>query len=148
VGGLTSTWIRRVSLISGDWCWLGNMRGAILYAPGDVRCEERSDPTIIEPTDAIVRTVATCVRGSDLWPYRGIDPVRQARPIGHEFCGIVEQVGDAVTAVKPGQFVIGGCTASDDTCAHCRFGFQISCINSTGYDGCQSELIRIPLADG
>jgi threonine dehydrogenase-like Zn-dependent dehydrogenase len=68
------------------------MRGAILHAPDDVRCEERPEPTILEPTDAIVRTVATCVCGSDLWPYRGIDPVNTARPIGHEYCGIVEQV--------------------------------------------------------
>jgi threonine dehydrogenase-like Zn-dependent dehydrogenase len=72
------------------------MRGAILFAPGDVRCEERPDPVIMEPTDAIVRTVATCVCGSDLWPYRGIDHVTQTRAIGHEYCGIVEQVGDAV----------------------------------------------------
>jgi threonine dehydrogenase-like Zn-dependent dehydrogenase len=89
------------------------MQGAILYALGDVRCEERADPTIIEPTDAIVRTVATCVCESDLWPYRGIDPVRQARAIGHEFCGIVERVGGAVTSVQTGQFVIGGFTASE-----------------------------------
>jgi len=124
------------------------MQGAILYAPGDVRCEERPDPTIIEPTDAIVRTVATCVCGSDLWPYRGIDSVRQARAIGHEYCGIVEQVGGVVTSVQTGQFVVGGFTASDNTCANCLFGFQISCVNGSGYDGCQSELIRIPLADG
>jgi threonine dehydrogenase-like Zn-dependent dehydrogenase len=124
------------------------MRGAILHAPGDVRCEERPDPRILEPTDAIVRTVATCVCGSDLWPYRGIDAVRKARPIGHEFCGIVEQVGDAVTAIKPGQFVIGGFSASDNTCPPCRAGMHISCEQSTGYDGCQSEFIRIPLADG
>jgi threonine dehydrogenase-like Zn-dependent dehydrogenase len=119
-----------------------------LYAPGDVRYEERPDPTIVEPTDAIVRAVATCVCGSDLWPYRGIDPVKKARPIGHEFCGIVEEVGEAVVDVRPGQFVVGGFSASDNTCPHCRHGFQISCVNGTGYDGCQSELIRIPLADG
>ena len=124
------------------------MRGAILHAPGDVRCEERTEPTILEPTDAIVRTVAICVCGSDLWPYRGIDAVNQARPIGHEYCGVVEQVGEAVSAVQPGQFVIGGFSASDNTCPHCRAGMHISCEQSTGYDGCQSELIRIPLADG
>ena len=124
------------------------MRGAILHAPGDVRCEERPDPTILEPTDAIVRTVATCVCGSDLWPYRGIDAVRKARPIGHEFCGTVEQVGDTVAAIKPGQFVIGGFSASDNTCPPCRAGMHIGCEQSTGYDGCQSEFIRIPLADG
>ena len=82
------------------------MRGAILYAPGDVRCEERADPMIMEPADAIVHAVATCVCGSDLWRYRGIDQVTQATAIGHEYCGIVEQVGDAVTSIQPGQFVV------------------------------------------
>jgi threonine dehydrogenase-like Zn-dependent dehydrogenase len=124
------------------------MRGAILHAPRDVRYEERPDSMIIEPTDAIVRTVATCICGSDLWPYRGIDKVIEPRPIGHEYCGIVEQVGSAVTSVKPGQFVIGGFVASDNTCPNCRYGVQTSCLQGTGYDGCQSELIRIPLADG
>jgi threonine dehydrogenase-like Zn-dependent dehydrogenase len=124
------------------------MRGAILHAPGDVRYEERPDPMIIKPTDAIVRTVATCICGSDLWPYRGIDEGTQPWAIGHEYCGIVEQVGSAVTSVKPGQFVIGGFVASDNTCPNCRAGVQTSCLQGTGYDGCQSELIRIPLADG
>ena len=124
------------------------MRGAILHAPGDVRYEERPDPMIIKPTDAIVRTVATCICGSDLWPYRGIDEVTQPWAIGHEYCGIVEQVGSAVTSVKPGQFVIGGFVASDNTCPNCCAGVQTSCLQGTGYDGCQSELIRIPLADG
>ena len=124
------------------------MRGAILHAPGDVRYEERPDPAIMEPTDAIVRTVATCVCGSDLWPYRGIDKVTQARNIGHEFCGIVQEVGDAVANIQPGQFVIGGFSASDNTCPHCRAGMHVHCEQGTGYDGCQSELIRIPLADG
>ncbi|MFL5592165.1 MAG: zinc-dependent alcohol dehydrogenase family protein [Ktedonobacteraceae bacterium] len=124
------------------------MRGAILHAPGNVRYEERPDPMIIKSTDAIVRTVATCICGSDLWPYRGIDEVTQPWAIGHEYCGIVEQVGSAVTSVKPGQFVIGGFVASDNTCPNCRAGVQTSCLQGTGYDGCQSELIRIPLADG
>ena len=124
------------------------MRGAILYAPGDVRCEERPDPIIMAPTDAIVRTVATCVCGSDLWPYRGIDQVTQARAIGHEFCGIVEQIGDAVNSLQPGQFVVGGFLTSDNTCPNCRAGVHSSCQQGTGYDGCQSELIRIPLAEG
>jgi threonine dehydrogenase-like Zn-dependent dehydrogenase len=121
---------------------------AILYAPGDVCCEERPDPTIIEPIDAIVRTVATRVCGSDLWPYRGIDQVSQPRAIGHEYCGFVEQVGDAVPLFSRDKFVIGGFRASDNICAHCRAGVQVSCERGSGYDGCQSELIRIPLADG
>ncbi|HEY2174465.1 MAG TPA: zinc-dependent alcohol dehydrogenase family protein [Mycobacteriales bacterium] len=124
------------------------MRGTILYAPGDVRFEERPDPTIIEPSDAIVRATATCVCGSDLWPYRGLDEVSQPRAIGHEYCGIVEQVGDHVTSITPGQFVIGGFLTSDNTCPHCRAGVQSACQRGTGYDGCQSELIRVPLADG
>ena len=124
------------------------MRGAVLHAAGDVRCEQRPDPVIIEPTDAIVRAAATCVCGSDLWPYRGIDQVPRARAIGHEFCGIVEQIGDTVTVIQPGQFVIGGFLASDNTCPNCHAGMHSSCLQGVGYDGCQSELIRVPLADG
>ena len=74
------------------------MRGTVLHAPGDVRWEERADPVIVEPTDAVVRTVATCVCGSDLWPYRGLDRVTAPRAIGHEYCGVVAEVGDAVTS--------------------------------------------------
>ena len=124
------------------------MQGTVLYAPGDVRYEQRPDPTILEPTDAVVRTVVTCVCGSDLWPYRGIDDVTGARAIGHEYCGIVERVGEKVRNVSPGQFVIGGFGASDNTCPHCLAGFQSHCVQGAGYDGCQSELIRIPLAEG
>ncbi|HEX6287658.1 MAG TPA: DUF2255 family protein [Herpetosiphonaceae bacterium] len=118
------------------------MRGAMLHAAGDVRYEERPDPLIIEPTDAIVRTMATCICGSDLWPYRGIDQFTQPWAIGHEYCGIVEQVGSAVTSVQPGQFVIGGFVASDNTCPTCRAGVQTNCQQGTGYDGCQVEEIE------
>ena len=124
------------------------MRGVILYGPGDVRVEDRPDPVIQQPTDAIVRTVATCVCGSDLWPYRGIDPLRKPRPYGHEYVGIVEEVGPDVRRIRPGQFVVGGFYASDGTCPHCRAGFPFSCVDSTPYDGCQSQFIPIPLADG
>jgi threonine dehydrogenase-like Zn-dependent dehydrogenase len=137
---------RPTSTLSGEGS--NDMRGAVLHAPGDVRYEERPDPTIIEPTDAIVSTTATCVCGSDLWPYRGLDKVTRPRAIGHEYCGIVEQVGDAVTSVRPGQFVIGGFLTSDNTCPNCRAGVHSSCQRGTGYDGCQSELIRIQWADG
>ena len=102
------------------------MRGAVLYGPRDVRFEERPDPTIIQPTDAVIRLSATCVCGSDLWPYRGISR-RRADAMGHEYCGIVEEVGGAVQTVKPGQFVIGSFFASDNTCPHCRAGYQTSC---------------------
>jgi threonine dehydrogenase-like Zn-dependent dehydrogenase len=126
------------------------MRGAVLYAPGDVRVETRDDPTIIEPTDAIIRLSATCVCGSDLWPYRGIQAVDGPQPMGHEYVGIVEEVGRDVRTVKPGQFVIGSFFASDNTCEICRAGYQSSCIHRepVGAIGTQAELARIPLADG
>jgi len=103
------------------------MRGAVLYAPGDVRFEERQAPRIVEPTDAVIEMSATCACGSDLWPYRGIQAVAGPTPVGHEYCGIVEEVGRAVTEVKPGQFVIGSFFASDNTCPNCRAGYQTSC---------------------
>ena len=124
------------------------MRGVILYGAGDIRVEDREDPKIIEPTDAIIRMVAACVCGSDLWPYRGVDSVTEPRPIGHEYVGIVEEIGNQVDKIKPGQFVVGGFYASDGTCPHCRAGYQRSCVNRAGFDGCQAEYIRIPLADG
>ena len=100
------------------------MRGAVVRGPKDVRLEERPDPTIQQPTDAIVRTVAACVCGSDLWRYRGVQQVSQPPPIGHEYVGVVEAVGDAVTSVKQGQFVVGGFLTSDNTYAVCRAGMQ------------------------
>ena len=124
------------------------MYGAVIHAPGDVRYEERPDPTISEPTDAIVRTVAACVCGSDLWRYRGISAVPKPTPIGHEYCGIVEAVGTGVTTVRPGDFVVGGFLYSDDTCPLCRKGAHANCLHGGGYAGCQAELIRIPQADG
>lgn len=126
------------------------MRGAILYAPGDVRFEERADPKIVNATDAVIRTVATCVCGSDLWSYRGINPVEQPTPFGHEYVGIVEEAGDDVKNIKPGQFVIGSFVACDNTCVTCRNGYQTNCLHRefVGAEGCQAEKIRIPLADG
>src|SRR5881398_1835489 len=124
------------------------MRGTMLYGPRDVRFEERPDPTIIEPTDAIIRISAACVCGSDLWPYRGIEPTTQPRPMGHEYCGIVEEVGSAVRNIKPGQFVVGSFFASDNTCPNCQFGYQSSCMHRESVSGAQSPLLRVPLADG
>ena len=92
------------------------MRASVIYGPSDVRSEELPEPTIIEPTDAIVRNAATCICGSDLWEYRGLNPIEHPQPFGHEYCGVVEAVGGAVTSVKPGQFVIGSFFASDGTC--------------------------------
>ena len=78
------------------------MKGTMLYGARDVRFEDRPDPKIIEPTDAIIKLSAACVCGSDLWPYRGIDPVKQPVPMGHEYVGIVEEVGSEVRNIKPG----------------------------------------------
>src|SRR5439155_16537464 len=126
------------------------MKGTVLYGPRDVRFEERDTPTIIKPADAIIRVSATCVCGSDLWPYRGVNPIPQPTPVGHEYCGIVEEVGSDVSSVTPGQFVIGSFFASDNTCPHCRAGYQSSCQYSeyVGAGGAQAELLRVPLADG
>src|SRR3989442_14550391 len=126
------------------------MRGAVLNAPGDVRLEARDDPTIVEPTDAIIRLSATCICGSDLWPYRGIEAIQGPAPMGHEYVGIVEEVGSDVRTIKRGQFVIGSFFASDNTCEICRAGYQSACIHRepVGAIGTQAELARIPLADG
>src|SRR6266436_5815253 len=124
------------------------MRGAVLYGPRDVRFEERETPKIVKPTDAIIRISATCVCGSDLWSYRGIQPIAQPTPMGHEYCGIVEEVGSAVTSVKPGQFVIGSFFASDNVCPTCRIGYQSSCQHRELVGGAQAPVLRVPLADG
>src|SRR4051794_23086958 len=124
------------------------MRGTILYGPREIRFEERPAPAIIEPTDAIIRIAATCVCGSDLWPYRGLNPTDQPTPMGHEYCGIIEDVGRAVRSIKPGQFVIGSFFASDNTCPHCHFGYPSSCQHREFVRGAQAPLLRVPLADG
>lgn len=124
------------------------MKGTMLYGPRDVRFEERPDPTIIEPTDAILRISAACVCGSDLWPYRGIAEVTQSQPMGHEYCGIVEEVGSEVRHIKPGQFVVGSFWASDNTCPICQTGYQSRCVDARGMSGAQAGWLRVPLADG
>lgn len=124
------------------------MRGTVLHGPRDVRFEARADPTIVDATDVIVRISATCVCGSDLWPYRGINPTTQPTPMGHEYCGVVEEVGAAVTSIKKGQFVIGSFFASDNTCPHCQAGYQSSCQQRAFVGGAQAPFLRVPLADG
>ncbi|MCU1638985.1 MAG: dehydrogenase [Microbacteriaceae bacterium] len=124
------------------------MRATILHAPGDVRVEERAKPTIQNPTDAIIKVTAACVCGSDLWPYRGADSVAEPVPMGHEYVGIVDEVGAVVKNVKVGQFVIGSFFASDNTCEICQSGYQSSCVHREGVGGAQAEYMRIPLADG
>jgi threonine dehydrogenase-like Zn-dependent dehydrogenase len=124
------------------------MRGAVIYAPGDVRFETLDAPRISRPTDAVIRTVATCVCGSDLWPYRGAEPIGDPHPMGHEYVGIVEEAGSEVTSVKPGQFVVGSFATSDNTCANCRNGWQSSCLHREFMSTCQAEYVRIPHAQG
>jgi threonine dehydrogenase-like Zn-dependent dehydrogenase len=124
------------------------MRGTVLYGARDVRFEDRPEPAIVEPTDAIISLPATCICGSDLWPYRGIQPILQPSPMGHEYCGFVEEVGRDVTSVRRGQFVIGSFFASDNTCPHCRHGYQTSCERVAPVTGAQAPRMRVPLADG
>ncbi|MGW5330089.1 zinc-dependent alcohol dehydrogenase family protein [Streptomyces sp. NPDC004014] len=124
------------------------MRGAVIHAPGDVRFETLDDPKILQPTDAVIRTAVTCVCGSDLWPWRGLDATDEAHPMGHEYVGLVEEVGSGVTAVRPGQFVVGSFATSDNTCANCRNGFQSNCLEREFMSTCQAEYVRIPNAQG
>jgi len=121
-----------------------------MYGPGDVRVEEREKPALAAPTDAILRVVASCICGSDLWPYRGLDTTAQPTPMGHEYVGVVEQVGADVRNVKVGEFVIGSFFASDNTCAICASGYQTHCVQRqpAAATGAQSEYLRVPLADG
>lgn len=125
------------------------MRGVVLHAPGDVRVIEREDPRIIQPTDAIIRVTATCICGSDLWPYRGVEEVHDA-VMGHEYVGVVEEIGADVKTVQVGDFVVGSFWASDNTCEICESGYQAYCVHRVlmGTLGTQSERARIPLADG
>ncbi len=126
------------------------MKGAVLHGPRDIRFEERPDPTILEPTDVILKLSASCVCGSDLWPYRGIDAPNGPTPMGHEYCGIVEEVGAGVKSIKHGQFVVGSFFASDNTCVICRAGYQSRCthVEYVGAGGAQAPYLRVPLADG
>jgi threonine dehydrogenase-like Zn-dependent dehydrogenase len=126
------------------------MKAAVMHGPGEVRVEERADPQILDATDAIIRVSAACVCGSDLWPYRGIEDLEWPAPMGHEYAGIVEEVGGEVETIEPGQFVVGSFWASDNTCEICRAGYQSACVNRVpmGALGAQAELLRVPLADG
>ncbi|MFF5625194.1 zinc-binding dehydrogenase [Microbacterium sp. NPDC012755] len=126
------------------------MRGVVMHAPGDVRTEELEMPVIVEPTDAIIRVTATCICGSDLWPYRGIEQLHGPQRMGHEYIGVVESVGDAVSLVAPGDHVVGSFVASDNTCEICRAGYQSRCVHQVmmGSVGTQAQYARIPLADG
>ncbi len=125
------------------------MRQVVMTKPGEIAVEDRAEPKIIEATDAIIRLSATCICGSDLWPYRGVQEVHH-QVMGHEYVGVVEEVGPEVKTVKVGDFVVGSFWASDNTCDICQAGYQSHCVHRTimGSIGTQSELARIPLADG
>ncbi|MBS9534972.1 zinc-dependent alcohol dehydrogenase family protein [Mycobacterium sp. M1] len=134
------------------------MRATVIHGAGDIRFEERPDPRIQSPADAVVRVLRSCVCGSDLWAYRGVQPTPAPHPIGHEFIGIVEDIGAEVSTLRAGDFVISPFTDSDGTCAHCRNGITTSCVNfgfwghttASGelLDGGQGEYVRVPFADG
>ncbi len=124
------------------------MKGTVLYGPRDIRFEDREMPKVVEPTDAVLRLAATCVCGSDLWPYRGLQPIDGPTPMGHEYCGVVEEVGSAVKSIKPGQFVVGSFATSDNTCPHCQYGYQSSCIHREFMLRAQAPFLRVPQADG
>lgn len=125
------------------------MRGVVMYGPGDVRVEEREKPTITSPTDAVIKIAATCICGSDLWPYRGTDTVHEA-PMGHEYVGVVEEIGAEVSTIKVGDFVVGSFMASDNTCEICQAGYQSRCehVVPMGQYGTQAEYSLVPHADG
>lgn len=124
------------------------MYATIMYGPGDVRYEQVPDPRIEKPTDAIIKLSATCICGSDLWPYRGLSKQQGPAHMGHEYCGVVVEVGSGVKTVKPGQFVVGSFCLSDNTCPHCAFGFHSSCAQREFMTGAQAPYARVPLADG
>ncbi|CAL9367076.1 putative zinc-binding alcohol dehydrogenase [Nocardiopsis dassonvillei] len=126
------------------------MRAVVMHAPGDVRVENVADAEIVEPTDAVIRVTATCICGSDLWPYRGVEEVNGPTRMGHEYIGVVERTGSGVRDIAVGDFVVGSFVASDNTCEICRAGFQSRCVHQVmmGAIGTQAEYARIPLADG
>jgi threonine dehydrogenase-like Zn-dependent dehydrogenase len=147
--------------VTGRWVGAGihgQMRATLIYGAGDIRSEIVPDPIIERPTDALVRVVAACICGSDLWPYRGVGTPDKPYRIGHEFVGVVEEVGGAVNGVKVGQFVIAPFAISDNTCVNCRHGIQTSCLHGAFWggvdsdglavDGGQGEWLRVPQADG
>lgn len=124
------------------------MLATVMHGPGDVRYENVPDPKIEKPTDAIIQLSATCICGSDLWPYRGLSKQDGPTHMGHEYCGVVVEVGSEVKTVKPGDFVVGSFCISDNTCPHCDYGFQSSCMQREFMSGAQAPFARVPLADG
>lgn len=124
------------------------MKGTVLYGPGDIRFEDVPDPKIELATDVVIRIAATCVCGSDLWPYRGLQPAAGPSRMGHEYCGYVEEVGSAVKSVKRGQFVVGSFATSDNSCPTCHIGYQSSCRQREFVSQAQAPYLRVSNGDG
>jgi threonine dehydrogenase-like Zn-dependent dehydrogenase len=129
------------------------MRATVMYAAGDVRVEDIPDARIIEPTDAVVSVTHACICGSDLWPYKTMDPSETGRAMGHEAVGVVESVGAEVRTIKAGDVVVMPFAYSDGTCVFCRDGLQTSCLHGGFFGtgevaGAQAEAVRVPQADG
>jgi len=124
------------------------MRATTIYGERDIRVEDRPKPTIQNPTDAILKVVAACVCGSDLWFYRGINAIEEPHAMGHEYVGVIEELGSEVTGLAVGQFVVGSFITSDNTCEICIAGFQSKCVHRTGVETAQAEYVLIPNASG
>jgi threonine dehydrogenase-like Zn-dependent dehydrogenase len=129
------------------------MRATVMYGAGDVRVENVPDARLVEPTDALLRVTRACICGSDLWPYTQMEPTETGRRMGHEFVGVIEDVGADVRTVKPGDIVVAPFAWSDGTCVFCQDGLQTSCLHGgfwggTEMDGGQGEAVRVPQADG
>jgi len=124
------------------------MRATTIHGPGDIRLSDVPAPTITHPTDAIVKVVAGCICGSDLWPYRGENPIDAGSTIGHEMVGVIEEVGADVREFKVGDFVIAPFVHCDNTCAHCRAGMTSACVNQGWTSSGQAEYCKVHQADG
>lgn len=129
------------------------MRATVIHAPHDIRVEEVPDAAIQRPEDAVVRVLRACICGSDLWAYRGEAARQPGQRIGHEFLGIVEETGSAVSGLRAGDLVVAPFMWSDGTCDYCSEGLYTSCVHggfwgSVGHDGGQGEAVRVPHAEG
>src|SRR3712207_4450387 len=124
-----------------------------MYSAGDVRIENVPDPSIVDPTDAILRVTRACICGSDLWPYASMERSETGQSMGHEAIGAVEEVGADVRKIKPGDVVVMPFASSDGTCAFCQEGLHTACVHAAffgnnGMNGAQAEAVRVPYADG
>src|ERR687884_1567717 len=129
------------------------MRATVMYSAGDVRIEDVPDPSIVDPTDAIMRVTRACICGSDLWPYASMEPSEKGQSMGHEAIGVVDAVGREVRKVKRGDLVVMPFASSDGTCEFCKAGLNTACVHrsffgNAGMNGAQAEAVRIPYADG